>query len=244
MYSDANGTIELWSTQAEVRNQHGYCLFNIGRQFEHVGIIQSMDIFRKDGFKALTGSSDGTIKIWDMGAGDLLSLNTYRYAHTDSITGISTSSKEGDIFVTCSRDKCFNIWDKRLAKPIVDYNENHSVAYTTIYWSLNNECDDKIVLGDELGSVHTVDTRNLKEFVHSFRPFETPIHKISFENNLCAVLANSNQVKVFKVDDSFNKLYENSEALDYVRDVQWTGSDEFYTIGWDSQLRKHKIKKE
>lgn len=241
---DANGTVELWSTQAEVRSQLGYCLFNVGRQSEHVGIVTAMDIFRKEGSKAITGSSDYSLKIWDMGAGDLISINTYRFAHADSITGVSTSPANPDLFATCSRDKCFNVWDKRLPAPIVDYNEKHSIPYTSIYWSSFTECQEDILLGDDLGNVHTVDTRNLSTFVHSFQPCETPIHKIAFENTFCTILGHCNRVKVFDVKENYNLSYENDKALDYVRDVQWTDTHEFFTTGWDSQLRKHKIKKE
>lgn len=239
--SDSSGTVELWSTAAEVRSKSSYCLFNVGRQCEHIGVVLTMDIVRQNRTKALTGSSDATIKVWDMGAGDLCSQRTFRYAHADSVTGVSSSPSSPDLFVSCGRDRCYNIWDNRLSKPIVEYSDLHSFAYTTIYWSSSDEGGERLLIGDETGCIYVVDPRQPKVAERIIEASQTPIHRIRFQRNLFVALAQSNKLRVYDIEQDFQVIYENKVALDCVRDVQWTADKEFHTIGWDSTLRKHAL---
>lgn len=56
--------------------------------------------------------------MWDIGA-DLYSTHTWRYAHSDSVTGISASPESEPIFVSCSKDKSALIWDNRKLRPAI-----------------------------------------------------------------------------------------------------------------------------
>lgn len=202
-----------------------------------------MDVIRAEQTKAVTGSQDNSVKVWDMGAGDLYSINTYRFAHSRAVTGLSSSPTTPDVFASCSRDRCLNIWDRRLSTPIVAFNESHNVGFTTVYWSDKLEQSDEVLfVGDEAGWIHGVDARNPKEFVSSWKVFDAPIHRLRFNGSNAIVLADSAEVKVLDVSADGLVGYTNNDSDDYVRDAHWTSSNEFRTIGWDSKVRKHIVK--
>ena len=60
--------------------------------------------------KMYTGSGDGTVKLWDVKTGELVS--TYR-GHEGDVTGVCISSPDSNIFGTSSTDKTFRIFDRR-----------------------------------------------------------------------------------------------------------------------------------
>lgn len=61
--AESNGSVQLWSTYSEVRSTDGYCLFMLGGVNEHVGVINAIDIFKQNSFKAVTVDSDCCIKV-------------------------------------------------------------------------------------------------------------------------------------------------------------------------------------
>lgn len=241
LVSGSCGTLQLWSTQAEVRSPHGYCLFKIGSQSEHTGIITAMDVFRANYTKSVTADSDGCVKVWDMGTGDLYSMNTYNYGHIDTISGLSSSSSSEHIFATCSRDKAFKVWDYRQSKPVQNQTDCSQYAYTTLYWTHPNESNEQLYIGDETGHVNTVDMRYMSKFLNRIKYFDSPIHKIKFEQRRYVVLGNSNVIKVADTEQGHKVVYQNGESVDYVRDVHWNEKTAFYTIGWDMKMQSHWI---
>lgn len=54
-----------------------------------------------------------------MGSADLISQKSYRFAHTDYITGLSSSRTNDSIFATCSMDKSCLLWDDRETRPAI-----------------------------------------------------------------------------------------------------------------------------
>lgn len=201
-----------------------------------------MDVFRTNYTKSVTADSDGCVKVWDMGTGDLCSINTYGYGHIETITGVSSSSLSEHIFATCSRDKSFKMWDYRQPKPVQCENGTCSrYAYTSLYWTQANESNEQLFIGDESGHINTVDIRYMSKIFNRIKHFDSAIHKVKFEQKLYAVLGNSNVVKVVDTEEDHKIVYENAEAMDYVRDVYWNEKNAFYTIGWDTEIRCHVI---
>lgn len=238
--SDSVGGVNLWSTKAEIRN--GYCPYSIVRKSEHIGRVDALDLFHKDGTKALTGSTDCCIKVWDIGGGDLCSSQTYRYAHAGHITGLSTSHSMPTVFSSCSRDKKWAIWDHRQRKPITTISLEHDFPYTSIYWSDSQENGENVFVGDESGSVYIFDIRNPLTHIAMITAFNHPIHKLSFEGKYLAILGQTNVMKVFDISKENELIYENADAKNNVCDVHWTDVDCFYSIAWDSGIQKHQLK--
>lgn len=54
-----------------------------------------------------------------MGTADLVSQGSFRFAHTDVITGLAASCAKENIFATCSLDKSSLIWDDRETRPAI-----------------------------------------------------------------------------------------------------------------------------
>lgn len=245
LVTDANGSIQMWSTQSAARNQNGYSLYSISKKAEHVGLILSLDVLSsgENGLKAITGSSDSCIKIWNVGPCDLVSEKTYRYAHADAVTDIASKPDSESCFLTSSRDKSISMWDYRLATPVVNYYEG-DFPYNTISWSTDLA---QILAGNERGEIHVFDSRNLKTIFQQIQGFShKPIHKIKVNcnnDNLVAVLGQSKVVKVFDMKNDFKLVYENDSAIDYVRDVHWCrdNSDSFYSIGWNKTAAVHSV---
>lgn len=213
-------------------------MFNVGRQTEHYASITAMDLFQVEQTKAMTGSQDHCVKVWDMALGDLYSINTYRGGHSRAVTGLSSCPTSPDKFVSCSRDRTMNIWDRRLSAPILDYNESNPVGLTTIYWSADNEI---IFVGDEAGWIHSIDSRMPRTMRSSLKVFDAPIHRLRFNGSQMIVIADAAEVKVVDVATDLLIVYANDDAKDYVRDAHWTSSTEFRTIGWDSAVRAHSL---
>ncbi|XP_061390236.1 protein valois [Musca vetustissima] len=234
------GNLQVWSTHSEVRkSQNPYCLFLIGEKCEHMRPITCLSNFPSNQHKAVTGSKDGTLKIWDMGTADLVSQGSYRFAHTDSITGVSAARGKDNIFATCSLDKSCLLWDDRETRPAIALYENHSVRFTNVTWCPQSD-DSKIYLGDEAGAVLTIDVRQPKQIETETQYFERPIRKIIPNDENLAIISDSNLVKIAK-SSTHSVFYKNSESENFVRDGAWITNKEFLTIGFEGKLRSHSI---
>lgn len=242
MVSDSSGGVHLWSTKSEIRN--GYCPFSIIRRSEHIGRVDVLALFHKTGTKALSGCTNGCIKVWDLRGGDLSSSHTYRNAHTSHITGLSSSHTMSPVFASCSRDKKWAVWDHRNRKPITILSSTHSIPYTALYWSDSQENKENLIVGDSTGSVYTFDIRNPAKHIEMLKPLSSPIHKLSFEGKLLAVLGQTNMLKVIDTANANKEVYVNSDAKSNVRDIYWSDVDTFYTIAWETGLQKHRVTNE
>lgn len=243
LVTNANGSVQLWSTQSEMRRKDGYSLFNIAKKTEHTGIIQAMDVMRDNGqLFVITGATDRSIRLWNIGACELATERVYRTAHVDSVTGIS-SKPDGTLFCSCSRDRTFSIWDFRVAKPVIDFHEEHPVAYTTCKWNGN-----WIYVGDESGNLQVYDTRKgYEKPLQTLRVFDRPIHKIRLNGNKSmAIMGETSRMKVLDPQNNYKVLYDYDSNDDYVRDICWrqgTDGKEFYTVGYNSHVKAHKLGK-
>lgn len=203
-------------------------------------MITSMDIFSENHTKAVSGASDGCIKIWDMGTGDLFSLHTYDYGHIDMVTSISSKKTSEFIFASCSHDKSFKIWDYRQPKPVVNINTKSSkYGLTTLYWTRLDESNEELYIGDETGHINIVDTRNMSKVLNKIQYYDTPIHKIKFEQKRFVVLGIDKTVKVVDIKQNQKVIYDNSDSIDYARDAYWCEKNKFYTVGWNMQVKMH-----
>ena len=59
---------------------------------------------------AMSGSEDGTIKVWDHESGDY--IRTLK-GHTNTVNAIQCSPKQGHYMVSCSTDLSIKLWDMR-----------------------------------------------------------------------------------------------------------------------------------
>lgn len=241
--TNANGSVHLWSTHSEMRCKDGYSLFNVAKKTEHTGIIQAMDIIRaSSGTMLVTGATDRSIRLWDIGACELRTERVYRTAHVDTVTGISSKS-DGKLFCSSSRDKSFSIWDIRVNKPVIDYHEDHPVAYTTCKWN-----GHFVYVGDESGNLEVYDSRKgYEQPMQTLDIFDRPIHKIRLNGDeSMAIMGETSRMKILDQRNQLNVLFEYDSEDDYVRDICWcrnTNGKQFYTIGYSSHVKAHDMEK-
>lgn len=244
IFGTACGSLQLWSTQSEIRQKSGYSLYKISAKSEHSGYIDALDLLGGDvKNKAITGSSDGCIKIWDI-ITDLVSENVYRYAHCGIIKGISSKPGSDFIFASCSQDRLLSIWDKRTKKPVIAFCENPRVENTTCLWQKING-KEFIHLGDASGDVHIYDPRKFNETLATKHMFDSPIHKFKTSPNgsVVSILGQSETLKLCTNDTNLTILHENSPSTDFVRDICWSNKvnqqNIFYTVGWGRSIERN-----
>lgn len=249
LFTTASGSIQLWSTQSEIRQKGGYSLFQVSKKTEHFGMVSGFAVFDgKNKDKAVTGANDGCLKIWKLGPCDLVSEQTYRYAHKEAITDVSSKPQSDDLFATCSRDRSLSIWDLRSRMPLVNGCKNENFANTACLWMKNNGTDS-LVLGDDAGIMYMYDPRKLDQYLETQSLFQRPIYKFRLnpsEQFLC-VLGQTNTLKVVSTTAGNETVYTNSQSGDYVRDVCWMNNEKetqqsFYSIGWSNHIGQHSIK--
>lgn len=258
LVADTAGSLALWSTQSAVRSPAGYCLFNIGHQSEHSGAITALAVCPAQRTAVLTASSDGCVKCWDLGEGDLSSTQTYRTAHARAITGLASSPAAHEVFASCSLDRSLLLWDMRVSKqqPVVGVGDQSPVGLTAMQW-----CDrtgtDRLYVGDETGAVRRLDVRQPAEFERTWRPFVGGgehggrVHRMRLngtraERQLLAVVADSTVAKVLDVGGADKEtdgvVLATPAAVDFVRDVHWDEqTGQLYTVGWGAALTKHAV---
>ncbi|MDP2945829.1 MAG: TIR domain-containing protein, partial [bacterium] len=72
----------------------------------HTGIVFGVAV-TADGRRAVSGSADRTVQVWDLEAGRLIAtLN----GHTDSVGGVAITA-DGRRAVSCSADQTVRVWD-------------------------------------------------------------------------------------------------------------------------------------
>lgn len=245
LFTTANGSIQLWSTQCEIRQKNGYNLYNVSKKTEHFGLVTGFTI--QSGKKtAVTGSMDGCLKVWKLEPCEIVSENTFRHAHKEVITGITSHPESNDIFATSSRDRYLSVWDLRSRLPMIDTCKNEDFANTTCFWSkLNGQ--NYLYVGDDSGTIHIYDPRKLHECLVTQQIHDRPIHKFKMNptGNLLCVLGQTNALKVISNTLKADTVYTNDDANDYVRDVCWVNKGEqqqsFHSVGWNRGVGHHVI---
>jgi WD40 repeat protein len=79
----------------------------------HQGSVLSVE-FSEDGRTLVSGSRDGTIKIWDVPSRKLTRTLT---GHGLNVFGVTFSPK-GDLLASCGGDKMIRLWDARTLEPV------------------------------------------------------------------------------------------------------------------------------
>lgn len=247
LFTTASGSIQLWSTQSEVRQQDGYNLFSVAKKTEHFGIVTGFTLLGGAEKVAVTGATDGCLKIWKIESCDLLSDKTYRLAHLEAITDIASKPQSSHMFATSSRDRYLSIWDIRSNAPKVGCCKNEDFANTACFWN-NNGGVEHIYLGDDSGTVTIYDPRKLDESVAKHKLFDRPVYKfkVNLSGKLVGVLSQSPTLKVVNATAAFDTVYTDCKASDYVRDICWAKlnpqNNNFLSVGWSKHVAKHSIK--
>lgn len=247
LFTTASGSIQLWSTQCEIRQKNGYNFFQVAKKSEHIGMVTGFSMLGGNKNKALTGSSDGCLKVWKVEPCDLVSEKTFQYAHKEVITDISAKPQSNDLFATCSRDRFLSIWDLRSRLPLIN-SCTSEFPNTACLWS---KCDgvEKLYLGDDSGALHIYDPRKLDVCLATQNILDRPIYKLKLNpvNKLIGVLGQTNTFKLIDTTHKMGTVYAEPNAIDFVRDICWVNIKDrpqhsFFSVGWSKLVKHHSIK--
>ncbi|XP_045785127.1 methylosome protein 50-like [Maniola jurtina] len=206
---------------------------------EHDGAVLAVDCL-DPGNQYVTVGDDGNIKVWDIT--DLICVRNYIAAHNKSIYGVSVRPQSGCSFATGSLDYYASLWDENVVKPVLDLAKNNC-GIRCLQWLDEN----RLFFGDEAGTLTLIDVRN-PEQATKLAEFPAAIHKICVqaECNRISVCCDNKILSVFEFHDDCNLklIYENrSLHSNHIRGMAWDVDDRnvLHTVGWDSEIRTHKI---
>lgn len=139
---------------------------------------------------------------------------------------------------------------------MVDFCTNDDYANTACFWSSVGGVE-RLYLGDDTGTVHIYDPRQLKQLIKSHELFDRPIYQFKMhpKEKLMCVLGLSTTLNVIDTTDDATVLYKDSQSDDYVRDVCWkkavtnetntstssVSKATFYSVGWNRNVHHHRI---
>lgn len=165
---------------------------------EHDGLVTCID--RKfNSEKAVSGSSDCRIKIWDLN--EALSIRTFR-GHDYPITSLTLNPLDVNCMISTSEDGRAVVWDMRKSKP--GFNLNHGLkSYPTCSaWSAHDSY--RIILGNATGHIGIYDLRNMSLGT---------VHKVH-ERLIRQVKINSSKLLSTASDDTTSKVFHSMSDKD------------------------------
>ncbi len=118
--------------------------------YGHTNYVYSVS-YSPDGTRIVTGSNDGTAKVWDARTGTpLLELK----GHTSGVSSVSYSP-DGTRIVTGSGDKTAKVWDARTGTPLLEL-KGHTGQVTSVSYSPDGT---RIVTGSDDQTANVWDAR-------------------------------------------------------------------------------------
>ncbi|KAL1456950.1 hypothetical protein WDU94_001633 [Cyamophila willieti] len=226
---------------------------------EHDHAVLSVSV-SGDKQKAVTGSMDKCIKVWDVSSNkDLQSEHTYRPAHKDHVTSVAMKQEGSTVFASCSLDGAALLWDTRMPKPAQVIYEDVAIGLKSVAWYTDNQ----LVIGSTLGELCVSDTRTRGLTSQTNVSSPRPIHRIVVHKNFVAVCSDDTYVRVIDMNklsssesgDSITSstilsnsvtnpavIYSDGKHKDYVRGLTWApDSGTLISCAWDRQVLSHNI---
>jgi WD40 repeat protein len=108
------------------------------KRFKHAEYIKSLAI-SPDGSKLLTGSSDHTVKLWDIQSGAVL----HTFNHQLAVESVAFSH-DGSKIITGSDDRTAKVWDTQSGIVLHTLQHGHRVCLVTF-----NKDDSQIITGSD-----------------------------------------------------------------------------------------------
>lgn len=127
-------------------------------------------------------------------------------------------------------------------QPACGILRDYEYQLTAVRWTTQQENNELIMVGDEMGNVLTLDPRSPKKILNTKRVSKRPITKFSFNGtNKFGVLSKSNISKIFQIDCSgdLKELHKHS-APGIVYGMCWDELEKntFYVVGEKKYAKK------
>ncbi|KAM0180132.1 hypothetical protein ACHAPF_002666 [Botrytis cinerea] len=169
--------------------------------------------FLSDGTKVASGSSDGTIRLWDTATGE--SLQTFE-GRSNSVNSTAflrsiTFSPDGTKITSCSSDGTIRLWDTATSELLQMFEGDSSSVYSI---SLDGT---KVASGSSDGTIRLWNTAT-SELLQSFQGHSDSIRSIAFSPNKTRIASGAKVIKLW--DTTTGKLLQTLQDH----------SDLFYSI--------------
>uniref|UniRef100_A0A8D0GK05 Methylosome protein WDR77 n=1 Tax=Sphenodon punctatus TaxID=8508 RepID=A0A8D0GK05_SPHPU len=226
-----SGAVELWEL-----DENEKLIVNKFCKYEHDDIVTTVSVF--SGTQVVSGSKDFSVKVWDIPQQTV--VNSYR-AHSGQVSCVSACPGKDTVFLSCAEDNRILLWDTRSPKPTTRigmcFSAHIVLKFAVWFYSGGNK------LGDEMGTVALVDTKNpdsaLSSAVHS-----QSVTGFAFSTHSSPLLASiSEDCSVAVLDSSFSEVFRNRSHQDFVKGLSWSplNNASLITVGWDHQVLHHTV---
>ncbi|KAK3098735.1 hypothetical protein FSP39_022560 [Pinctada imbricata] len=177
------GGVAVWELTDEYRT-----FVHVQSAVEHDDMVSSVSV-ATDKNRAVSGSYDKCIKVWDMET--MSSVTTYR-GHYDMVQAVKYHPTEPALILSCSQDGRTCLWDTRDQKqvtvlggfvrnpyPLVCLDTSplqHSPTYVT--WNPSSQYN--YTVSDESGQIVIKDTRATQDTCITFCPHKRSVTKLEY----------------------------------------------------------------
>eukprot|EP00900_Chrysochromulina_parva_P003585 jgi/Chrpa1/13227/Chrysochromulina_OHIO_Genome00014911-RA len=148
----------------------------------HSKIIFSV-AFSLDGTKIVSGSRDGTIKVWDSATLGLLGEMTD--AHSNGVTSVAFAP-DGTRIVSGSDNKTLKVWDSGDRRLSSEKTDAHGRSITSVAFSPDGT---KIVSGSRDRTVKVWECGTLELLSEKPNPYDPPIGSVAFSRDGTKIVA-------------------------------------------------------
>lgn len=123
------------------------------------------------------------------------------------------------------------LWDKSKEKPALGLM-NHENQITAVHYSTQEENNEMVILGDEIGTVMTVDPRAPQRILNSKRCYNRAINSIFFNGTKRFGVIAFNKIKIIDAGDNFKTVFQHkTKQILYSGKWDPTDKDTFYVVG-------------
>ena len=198
----------------------------------HKKRIYSMDwLNNNSGLILVTGSSDNTIKIWDLNiiinssnkqnSSSIIPIKTIN-SHNESINNISSRNFHENQFISSSIDKNIKLWDIRsnILKPSNNIKTKDEIKHL----KFNNNGNQFAYINKEGNTL----------FLYDFGKFEE-IQKIPFKSPISDFVFNKNDDKIYVTNEDGNIILINNKLNDNNKIIITGSLFPLYTIDIDKR---------
>eukprot|EP00040_Diaphanoeca_grandis_P015752 m.80727 g.80727 ORF g.80727 m.80727 type:complete len:273 (-) comp25342_c0_seq4:614-1432(-) len=207
---------------------------------------RSLDI-SPDGSKIISGSQDGSVKLWDVCSDQTFSISTFVGGHHYGVLDAKFHPTTASTFASVGREGSIRMWDTRVQSAPTAVHSLSQPACSFLFTS------GMLITGHLDGTVAFYDERNMGLSLQECNTQTNAVNVLrSSATGLVAAGSDDCSVVVYSAkkakregatsSDGGLVVHSDSTHSDFVRSVHWTNETKFVTGSWDGQVLEHEVK--